>query len=44
MDWLSIMFACAIALTFAIALIHLLTWIHAFAGGKGGMARGLFGG
>ncbi len=41
MDWLTIMFACVIALTFAIALIHLLTWIHAFAGGKGGVARDL---
>ncbi len=41
MDWLSIMFAFVIALTFAIALIHLMTWIHGFAGGKGATARDL---
>ena len=41
MDWLTILFALAIALTLAIALIHLVTWIHGFAGGKGGLARDL---
>ena len=41
MDWVTILFACVIALTFAIALIHLMTWIHGLAGGKGGTARDL---
>ncbi len=41
MDWLTILFALAIALTLVIGLIHLMTWIHALAGGKGGGARDL---
>ncbi|MFM9865791.1 MAG: DNA recombination protein RmuC [Micropepsaceae bacterium] len=41
MDWLSILFALAIALTIVIATIHLVLWLSAFAGGKGGTARDL---
>jgi DNA recombination protein RmuC len=39
MDWLTILFVLAIALTIVIATIHLVLWLSGFAGGKGGLAR-----
>jgi DNA recombination protein RmuC len=39
MDWLTLLFAVAIALTLVIATIHLVMWLSGFAGGKGGLAR-----
>ena len=39
MDWLAIMFVFAIALAVAAGILHIMTVIHEFAGGKGGAPR-----
>lgn len=39
MDWLSILVACAAALTLLIAMVHFVTWLSGFLGAKGGLGR-----
>jgi DNA recombination protein RmuC len=41
MDWPTLLFATAAALALLIGMIHFVTWLSGFAGGKGGFARDL---